>query len=152
MTDDLRERLTIPTERLDALNSLLLRPNLRAIDDFMRVLEKYGTPEDINRRARDAGTLSSQLDRVRRVNPDHLAEAAQPVNVLLIADVDFLADRLWAQVQSFFGQRIATPFAGNGDEVANALENLSGSGAHVRTACRSASRPAPGCPGFDSVG
>ena len=60
-------------------------------------------------------------------NPDHLAESAMPVNVVLIADADFLADRLWAQVQNFFGQRIASPFAGNGDLVINALDNLTGS-------------------------
>jgi len=61
-------------------------------------------------------------------NPEHLAASAEPVNVLLIADADFLADRLWAQVQSFFGQRIATAFASNGDLVSNALDNLTGSG------------------------
>ncbi len=61
-------------------------------------------------------------------NEKHLAASSQPINVLLIADADFLADRLWAQIQSFFGQRIATPFAGNGDLVANSLDNLSGSG------------------------
>jgi ABC-type uncharacterized transport system involved in gliding motility auxiliary subunit len=61
-------------------------------------------------------------------NEEHLAASSQPINVLLIADADFLADRLWAQVQSFFGQRVATPFAGNGDLVANSLDNLSGSG------------------------
>jgi len=61
-------------------------------------------------------------------NPKHLAASSEPVNVLLIADADFLADRLWAEVQSFFGQRIATAFASNGDLVANALDNLTGSG------------------------
>lgn len=61
-------------------------------------------------------------------NAGHLAASSAPVNLLLVADVDFMSDRLWAQVQNFFGQRIATPFAGNGDLVANALDNLSGSG------------------------
>ncbi|MFQ5634570.1 MAG: hypothetical protein ACE5G3_04465, partial [Gammaproteobacteria bacterium] len=61
-------------------------------------------------------------------NPDHLASASQPINVLLFADVDFLADRLWAQVQNFFGQKVATAFAGNGDIVVNSLDNLTGSG------------------------
>ncbi|MBT8444087.1 MAG: ABC transporter, partial [Gammaproteobacteria bacterium] len=61
-------------------------------------------------------------------NAEHLAASERPINVLLIADADFLADRLWAQVQSFFGQRIATPFAANGDLVANSLDNLVGSG------------------------
>ena len=35
-----------------------------------------------------------------------------------------LADHLWVQVQSFFGQQIANAFASNGAFVINALENL----------------------------
>ena len=46
---------------------------------------------------------------------------------MLIADTDILADRLWVQVQSFFGQQIATAFADNGTLIANAVEHLSGS-------------------------
>jgi len=58
----------------------------------------------------------------------HLAASIDPVNVILIADTDILTDRLWAQVQNFFGQRISTAFAGNGDFIANSLDNLTGSG------------------------
>jgi len=50
-----------------------------------------------------------------------------PINVILVADTDLLTDRFWVQVQSFFGQRIATAFASNGDFTINALDNLSGS-------------------------
>jgi ABC-type uncharacterized transport system involved in gliding motility auxiliary subunit len=57
----------------------------------------------------------------------HLAASAGPINVVLVADTDLLTDRLWAQVQNFFGQRLTTAFAGNGDFVVNALDNLSGS-------------------------
>jgi ABC-type uncharacterized transport system involved in gliding motility auxiliary subunit len=38
-----------------------------------------------------------------------------------------LEDRFWAQVQEFFGQRLAVPIANNGDFVLNALDHLSGS-------------------------
>ena len=58
----------------------------------------------------------------------HLPEAQLPINVILVADTDLLTDRLWAQVQNFFGQRISTAFANNGDFVMNALDNLTGSG------------------------
>ncbi|MDH4073395.1 MAG: Gldg family protein, partial [Gammaproteobacteria bacterium] len=58
---------------------------------------------------------------------DHVSESAAPVNLIVVADVDMLADHLWVQVQSFFGQRIANAFASNGAFVVNALENLSGS-------------------------
>ena len=59
---------------------------------------------------------------------EHVAESVNPVNVILIADTDLLTDRLWAQIQNFFGQRIPTAFADNANFVINALDNLSGSG------------------------
>ncbi len=45
----------------------------------------------------------------------------------MVADTDLLSDRLWVQVQNFFGQRLASTWANNGDFVANALDNLTGS-------------------------
>ncbi len=57
----------------------------------------------------------------------HIAAAAEAVNVVLVADVDFLSDRLWVQTQNFFGQRLNNAFANNGDFVVNALDNLVGS-------------------------
>ena len=60
-------------------------------------------------------------------DPDHLSVSAEPANIIVVADVDVLADHLWVQVQSFFGQQIANTFASNGAFVVNALENLSGS-------------------------
>jgi ABC-type uncharacterized transport system involved in gliding motility auxiliary subunit len=79
--------------------------------------------------ARIAGTVPSAFASVPqgRAN-EHLSESQGPINVILVADTDLLTDRLWAQVQNFFGQRVSTPFASNGDFVINALDNLSGSG------------------------
>jgi ABC-type uncharacterized transport system involved in gliding motility auxiliary subunit len=57
----------------------------------------------------------------------HLASTDAP-NVIVVADVDVLSDRLWVQVRrSLFGQQVATAFASNGDLVTNMLANLSGS-------------------------
>ena len=58
--------------------------------------------------------------------PPQLKTAAQPINVVVVADTDILDDRFWVQVQDFFGQRVAVPTAGNGDFVANAVDVLSG--------------------------
>ena len=52
---------------------------------------------------------------------------ADNANLVLVADVDVLSDRLWVQVQNFLGQRLVNAFANNGDFVVNALDNLSGS-------------------------
>ena len=56
-----------------------------------------------------------------------LKTSAKPLNLIVVADTDLLADPLWVRQQSLFGQRIAQPFASNGDLVFNALDNLTGS-------------------------
>jgi ABC-type uncharacterized transport system involved in gliding motility auxiliary subunit len=53
--------------------------------------------------------------------------STENANVVLVADVDVLSDRLWVQVQNFLGQQLISAFANNGDFVINALDNLSGS-------------------------
>jgi ABC-type uncharacterized transport system involved in gliding motility auxiliary subunit len=75
--------------------------------------------------ARIGGTLPSAFPN--RDNETHLAESAEPVNLIVVADVDMLGDHLWVQVQNFFGQQVANAFASNGAFVINALENLAGS-------------------------
>jgi ABC-type uncharacterized transport system involved in gliding motility auxiliary subunit len=60
----------------------------------------------------------------------HLA-STENANLVLVADVDILSDRLWVQTQNFLGQRLMTAFAANGDFVINALDNLSGSAALI---------------------
>lgn len=57
--------------------------------------------------------------------PEHIAEGE--VQLIVVADTDLLSDRMWAQAQSLFGQRLVTAFASNGDFVVNALDQLAGS-------------------------
>ena len=73
-SDDLRARLTIPADRLDVLNAFLLDPDARIVNDLLAVIARYGTPEEINRRARAAGELPALLDRVRAGHPKYLAD------------------------------------------------------------------------------
>ena len=58
--------------------------------------------------------------------PPQVKTAAQPINVIVVADTDILEDRFWVQVQDFFGQRVELPVANNGDFVANAVDALAG--------------------------
>ena len=37
---DLRQKLAIPLDRLEAINSVLLNPDLRLVNDFLAVLAK----------------------------------------------------------------------------------------------------------------
>ncbi|MBC6414736.1 MAG: Gldg family protein [Chromatiales bacterium] len=56
----------------------------------------------------------------------HIAKSDGPVNLLVVADVDVLSDRLWVVVQNFFGQRLYQPIANNRDFVINAIDNITG--------------------------
>jgi ABC-type uncharacterized transport system involved in gliding motility auxiliary subunit len=60
-------------------------------------------------------------------SPPHSGETPATANVIVVADVDILSDRMWVQIQNFFGQQIANAFADNGTFVINALDALSGS-------------------------
>ncbi len=71
---DLRNRLAIPASRLDDLNAFLLDPDARIVNDLLAVVARYGTPDEINRKAREAGRLPALLDRVRESRPDYLAD------------------------------------------------------------------------------
>ncbi len=71
---DLRTRLAIPADRLRELNAFLLDPDARIVNDLLEVVARYGTPDEINRRARAAGRLPALLDRVRDVQPAYLPD------------------------------------------------------------------------------
>jgi ABC-type uncharacterized transport system involved in gliding motility auxiliary subunit len=60
--------------------------------------------------------------------PQGHLDSAENSNLIIVADVDILSDRLWVQRQrSLLGREIASAFANNGDFVANAVANLAGS-------------------------
>jgi ABC-type uncharacterized transport system involved in gliding motility auxiliary subunit len=59
--------------------------------------------------------------------PDALKASSKPLNVVVVADTDLLADFMWVQTRNFFGQTLLQPFANNGELVWNAIDNLSGS-------------------------
>ncbi len=74
MTEDLRRRLAIPAERVEALNAVLIDPHMRVINDLLEVVARYGTPEEINRQAAEARRLPNLLEQVRRRNPRYLKD------------------------------------------------------------------------------
>jgi ABC-type uncharacterized transport system involved in gliding motility auxiliary subunit len=59
--------------------------------------------------------------------PVGLARSDGPIQIIVVADVDMLADAFWVQVRNLLGTRVAMPTAANGDLVIHALDNLSGS-------------------------
>jgi len=72
MDENLLQRLKISSDRLDALNAILLNPDMRVIENFMAVVAKYGTPEEINAKAQVARQLPVLRERVKERNPAYL--------------------------------------------------------------------------------
>jgi hypothetical protein len=70
----LQSRLKISPEKLNDINRVLLDPDMEVIGDFLKVVEKYGTPEEINAKADEAGKLENLLARVKETTPDYLAD------------------------------------------------------------------------------
>jgi len=61
----------------------------------------------------------------------HIGESQKPINLIVVGDTDFVADRFWSQTRDLFGQHITIPTANNIDFIVNALDNLGGSNALI---------------------
>lgn len=62
------------------------------------------------------------------VGGDHLAQSIAPINVIIVTDVDMLADRFWIQEQRFGNLMLGyRKLSDNGDFLINALDNMTGS-------------------------
>ena len=74
MENEIQNLLAIPVERLEAINNVLLNPDQRVINDFFLVVNKYGTPDEINNKAKEAGQLPNLLNKVADSNPEYLED------------------------------------------------------------------------------
>jgi hypothetical protein len=74
MENTLRNRLAIPAKRLEEINSVLLNPDMRVMNDFLDVVSKYGTPEEINQKAANAREFPSLLERIKSTEPKYLED------------------------------------------------------------------------------
>ncbi|WP_423896619.1 Gldg family protein [Candidatus Pelagadaptatus aseana] len=91
---------------------------------------KFDQPETADAAEDADASESAEAETTEtEVTPEvaHELKSSGPINVLIVADVDLLSDRLWVQVSNFMGQPMAMPWASNGDFVANAVEQMSGS-------------------------
>ncbi|MDP2285996.1 MAG: Gldg family protein [Pseudohongiella sp.] len=84
----------------------------------------------------DGPPVSDSAAAAQAPADNHLRESLGDIGVIVVADSDVLADRMWAQSQQVLGQRVINAFASNGDFVINALDNLSGSTALINIRSR----------------
>lgn len=106
---------------------------LRNPDVLMRELKPSGDRYAIA--ARIGGPAQSAFPDGIEGRKDGL-KSADNINVIVVADTDMLSDRMWVQVQDFFGQRVPQPWADNSGFAINALDNLAGSEALISVRSR----------------
>ena len=119
--------------------ALIEAVRFRFLPDLGQLSENFKpTGENYTFVARAQGILSSAFpegapkasseDEEEQKSPDeHIAQTSEETNLLVVADTDLLSDRMWVQVQEFFGQQILNSWANNGDLLINSLDNLVGS-------------------------
>jgi len=91
--------------------------------------------------ARISGPATSAFPVDEELADNDLQEG-ENLAITIVADTDVLSDRLWVQVQNFFGQRIASPWADNGNLFINWVDHLVGSADLISIRARgSYSRP-----------
>jgi ABC-type uncharacterized transport system involved in gliding motility auxiliary subunit len=128
------QSMPTPAARVEALQApdLLQRGFQPTGDSYVlaariRGSAKTAFPDGPPKRDESANTEDADSSQPK----DQITESAAPINVIVVADTDLLTDRLWVQVDNFFGRQIATPWASNGDFTINAVDNLLGSSALI---------------------
>ncbi|UCD14115.1 MAG: hypothetical protein JSW60_01490 [Thermoplasmatales archaeon] len=74
MPIDIRSKLVIDGKRLDEINAFLMDPNNKLVNDIISVVEKYGGPEEINRKAREASKIENLIAKLNKNNSPYLKD------------------------------------------------------------------------------
>ena len=74
MSIDIRRKLAIEDKRLDEINAFLLNSENKLINDLLAVVEKYGGPEEINRKAREASKIENLMARLKKKNSSYFKD------------------------------------------------------------------------------
>ena len=84
-TSDLRGKLTISREHLESINKVIIDPENQVINDFLGVVEKYGTPQEINRQAEEASQMAIENDYTLKA----IEARSQSMSELAVASAAF---------------------------------------------------------------
>jgi hypothetical protein len=74
MEERYRRLLAIPTARLEAINQVILDPKSDVMRAFVEVVDKYGTPEEINGKHRTSRQFPNLLKKIEAARPQHIKD------------------------------------------------------------------------------
>lgn len=75
-----------------------------------------------------SGTINSAYpEGIEGVDKTTVISEIKDPKVVLFADVDVLFDQMWVNSQNFFGRKVFSAFADNGNMITNLMDNMAGS-------------------------
>ena len=74
MPSNIRNKIIIKNKRLDEINAFLVDPNNEIVNNLLSVIEKYGEPEEINKKARESGKLENLIARLKKKNSPYIED------------------------------------------------------------------------------
>ena len=72
--NDLRRKLKLSEQSLDAINAFLLKEDNPLINDLLSIVEKYGGVDEINRKANETRNLDSLMTRLKEKKPSYVKD------------------------------------------------------------------------------
>ncbi len=72
--NELRQQLKISAERLQEVNDMLTDPANESVGRILEIDEKYGGPEEINRKAVEARNFDNLMARLKEMNSPYAAD------------------------------------------------------------------------------
>ena len=100
---DLRDRIKISPERLEEINAFLTDPNNELISQLLEVIQRYGDPEEINRKAKEAGAFENLTERMRQIDSPY------------VKDIEWLVDQkeknAFVSMQEYYDRVLGDPAA-----------------------------------------
>ena len=71
---NLRERLKISNQSINEINSFLLDPNNKLGNQLLKIIEEFGGPDEINRKAEEARNLENLISRLKTLDSPYLSD------------------------------------------------------------------------------
>ena len=72
--DELRQQLKISEQRLQEVNDLLTDPDNESVGQILQIVEKYGGPDEINRKAAEARNFDNLMARLADIESPYMAD------------------------------------------------------------------------------
>ncbi len=72
--EEIIQKIRLQPARVDEINHAIFNPDQRVISDFLDVVEKYGSPDEINAKAAKACQFSNLVSQVEKSRPEYLKD------------------------------------------------------------------------------